>query len=64
MILQCTEVSIEKLIGVCDCPIVFVFPPAKSVFYFTLTCSAVAATLEDKVAILKFLISQVQTCEL
>jgi len=46
MIIQCTEVSIEQLMDVCDCLIVSVFPPVKSVFYLTLICSAVAVALE------------------
>jgi hypothetical protein len=47
MIIQCTEVSIEELMDVCDCLIVLVLPPVKSVLYLTLTCSAVAVALED-----------------
>ena len=47
MIIQCTEVSIEKLMDLDDCLFVFVFPPVRSVFYLTLSCSAVGVTLED-----------------
>jgi hypothetical protein len=44
MIIQCTEVSIEESMF---CLIVFVLLHVKSVFHLTLTCSAVAVTLED-----------------